>query len=74
LLGQWHVNSQQLRKLWFDTLMTVGYRLMFDIPPVLLQQQDALAEDSLTVKVTFTDYLTGQVFTDQKAIKPQSGE
>ncbi|GAI66166.1 unnamed protein product, partial [marine sediment metagenome] len=27
-------------------------------------------EEPLTVKVTFTDYLAGKVFTEQKVIKP----
>jgi hypothetical protein len=66
LLGAWHVDSEPLRKSWFDTLLSTNYRCMFDIP--------GAAEDlsrSLTVKVTFTDILTGRTFTDQRAIKPQ---
>jgi cell division protein FtsB len=70
LLGQWHVAPNELKKLWFDTVLTINYRLTFDVPGKI--DPDALVEDSLTVKVTFTDYLTGQVFNEQKAIKPAS--
>jgi outer membrane murein-binding lipoprotein Lpp len=68
LLGRWHVSWQQLKKLWFDTLMTTNYRLMFDTPKQI--DPEMLAHDSMTVKITFTDYLSGRTFTDQKAIKP----
>jgi len=66
LLGQWQVGPDQLKKLWFSTLMT-HYKLTFDIA-------DKIGEfkDPLTVKVTFTDYLTGKKFQEQKVIKPQS--
>lgn len=69
LLGQWHVAPGELKKLWFDTLLTINYRLVFDLPDTI--DPDALAQDSLTVKVTFTDYLTGRTLTEQKAIKAQ---
>ncbi len=69
LLGQWHVTPAELKKLWFDTLLTINYRLAFDLPAGI--EPDELAGDSLTVKVTFIDYLTGRVFTEQKALKPQ---
>ncbi len=74
LMGQWHVTAGELKKLWFDTLLTINYRLTFDIPDALLQQPDVLSAESLTVKTTFTDYLTGQTFSDQKVIKPQQAE
>jgi len=64
LLGQWHVGPDQLKKLWFATLMT-HYRLTFDVADKI----DKL-KDPLTVKVTFTDYLTGKVFQEQKVINP----
>lgn len=76
LLGQWHVTPGELKKLWFDTLLAINYRLAFDLPAGIAP--DALTGDSglghplrdLTVKVTFTDYLTGRVLTEQKVIKP----
>lgn len=66
MLGQWQVDPNDLRKLWYDTLVSANYRLTFDAPPEL----DVLAEP-LTVKVTFTDYLTGEIFRDQYAITPR---
>jgi len=64
LLAEWHVGPNQLKKLWFATLMT-HYKLTFDVA-------DKIGEfkDPLTVKVTFTDYLTGKVFQEQKVITP----
>lgn len=62
LLGQWHVKAQELHKMWFATLVTINYRLMFDRP------QAVPNERPLTVKVVFTDGLSGQVFTDQIVI------
>jgi len=64
LLGEWHVGPEQLKKLWFSTLMT-HYKLTFDVADKI----DKLKEP-LTVKVTFTHYLTGRVFKEQKVIKP----
>lgn len=64
-LGQWHVTAEQLRGLWFKTLLTVNYRLTFDVTDKVEN-----FKDPLTVTVTFTDYLTGKVFKEQKAIKP----
>ncbi len=67
LLGQWHVEPGELKKLWFATLVTINYRLTFDIADKVKS-----FDESLTVKVTFTDYLSGKVFKEQKVIKPQS--
>ncbi len=66
LLGQWEVLPRELHKLWFNTLTSTAYRLTFDVAttPEMLAQP-------LTVKSTFTDYLTGQVFTDQYVIQPR---
>ena len=65
MLGQWLVEPDQLRKLWFATLITINYRLTFDVA----DKVDNF-DEPLTVKVTFTDYLTGKVFEQQKVIKP----
>lgn len=67
LLGQWHVPAEKLAREWFDTLLSTNYRCMFDIAGKVTD-----FSESLTVKITFTDYLTGRTFTDQTAIKPQS--
>jgi hypothetical protein len=66
LLDQWQVEPDSLRHMWFDTLVSAGYRLVFDTPEKL----DILAHP-LTVKVTFTDYLTGEILRDQLAINPR---
>jgi hypothetical protein len=65
-LGQWHVTPSQLKKLWFATLITINYRLPFDVADKITGDEKALA-----VKVTFTDYPSGKVFEEQKIIKPR---
>ena len=67
LLGQWNVEPDELKKLWFATLITINYRLTFDIADKVKS-----FDEPLTVKITFTDYLSGKVFKEQKVIKPQS--
>ena len=67
MLGQWHVEPGELKKLWFATLITINYRLTFDIADKVKS-----FDEPLTVKVTFTDYLSGKVFKEQMVIKPQS--
>lgn len=64
-LGQWHVTPSELKELWFATLITINYRLTFDVADKITGDEEALI-----VKVTFTDYLTGKVFKEQKIIKP----
>jgi hypothetical protein len=65
LLEKWHVGPGRLEQSWSATLLAINYRLVFDVSDEL----DAV-EGPLTVKVTFTDYLTGKVFKEQKTIKP----
>lgn len=64
MLGQWKVEPDELKKLWFETLVSIYYRLTFDVSDAV----ESL-EEPPTVKVTFTDYLTGRVFNEQKVIK-----
>lgn len=66
VLGEWQVQPDQLRQLWVSALVA-DYRLPFDVSltPELLAQP-------LTVKVVFTDYLTGEIFRDQMVINPRS--
>ena len=66
LLGEWHVRPAELKKLWFSFLNT-NYRLTFDVSDKI-----ETYEGPLTVKVTFTDYLTGKVFEEQMKIEPQA--
>jgi len=65
LLAQWTVTSEELRKCWLTTLITMNYRLIFDVSDKVEQYQEPL-----TVKVTFTDYLSGKTFKEQRVIKP----
>jgi hypothetical protein len=67
LLGEWQVPPAELRKLWFDTLVSANYRLTFDAP----MSVQTLAQP-LTVQVTFTDCLRGETFTAQQLIKPRA--
>jgi hypothetical protein len=67
LLGEWQVSSEDLRKQWFSSLMTVNYRLRFP-----LQAQWADPALSLTVRVLFHDYLTGEELTSQSPVKPRT--
>jgi len=64
LLGQWKVEPEELKNLWFETLLSIYYRLTFDVTDIVEN-----LEEPPTVKVTFTDYLTGKVFNEQKVIK-----
>jgi len=66
LLAEWHIPPQELKKLWFATLITINYRLTFDVADKIENFQEPL-----TVKVIFTDLLTGKVFNEQRVIKPQ---
>ncbi len=66
LLGQWKIEPDELKELWFAGMVSVNYRLTFDIADKITE-----FEEPLTVKVTFTDYLAGKVFKDQRVIKPQ---
>jgi predicted nuclease with TOPRIM domain len=66
LLGEWHITPSELKELWFATLITINYRLTFDVAEKVTGE-----EESLVVKMTFTDYISGKVFKEQKVIKPR---
>ena len=65
LLAKWTVGPDELKKMWFATVMTENYRLVFDIAGIVKS-----FDQPYTVKMTFTDYVSGKVFTDQHVIKP----
>lgn len=65
MLGRWTVTPAELKEMWLATLITINYRLTFDVADKITGD-----EESLIVKVTFTDYLSGKVFKEQKIIKP----
>jgi hypothetical protein len=64
LLGEWNVEAKELKKLWMGMMMTNYYRISYKIPHLLNDKQK-----ELTIKVKFTDYLTGKIFTEQKVVK-----
>jgi len=66
LVRQWQIAPDELRGMWFDTLVSASYRLVLDAP----EELNTLA-NPLTVKVTFTDYLTGEIIRDQQTIDPR---
>ena len=63
-IGKWQVGLEELKKTWNNTLVA-NYRLTFDISGKI----DKLVEP-LTLKMIFTDYLTGKTFQGQKVIEP----
>ncbi|MBP8304657.1 MAG: hypothetical protein KBE04_11065 [Phycisphaerae bacterium] len=65
LLGAWHVEPPSLHGMWFATLVTINYRLVFDRPA------DAPLDRPLTIKVVFTEGLSGKVFTEQRVVQPR---
>ncbi|MBN1392363.1 MAG: hypothetical protein JW947_06120 [Sedimentisphaerales bacterium] len=65
-LGAWHVSPEKLKTFWYATVITINYRLAFDVGDIVTGE-----EKSLVVKVTFTDYLSGKVFKEQKIIRPR---
>jgi hypothetical protein len=65
LLGEWTVRPDKLKKLWFSAILGTNYRLTFDVADKVRQ-----FEGPLTVKVKFSDYLTGRTFEEQRVISP----
>ena len=65
-VGDWQVGAEELRKLWFSAIMGANYRLTFDVGGKVKDEAEPL-----TVKVAFTDLLTGKVFKEQHVIEPQ---
>ena len=65
VLGTWNITPKKLKKLWLNAFMKTHYRLTFDIVGKVTEP-----EKTLTVMVTFTDFLSGNVFEEQMLIKP----
>lgn len=63
-IGIWKVNSEELKKTWNNTLVS-NYRLSFDVSGSIEK-----FDEPLTLKVTFTDHLTGKVIKEQKVLEP----
>lgn len=65
LLAKWQIAPEDLTNLWVSTIMTNYYRLTFDTANLNLANRK-----ELTVKATFTDYLTGKTLRQQTTITP----
>ena len=63
MLKQWIIEPAELKKCWSATLMTYYYRLTFKVDDVVKGD-----ETELTIKAKFTDYLSGKVLEDQRAV------
>lgn len=63
LLKSWEIEPEELKKTWSGSLLTSYYKLQFDVSDILTGK-----EKDLTLKVQFTDYLTGKVLKAQKVI------
>jgi hypothetical protein len=64
-LAQWQVEPNELKTLWLGGMLSSSYRLSFDAAGIVEK-----LDRPLTVKVNFTDYLSGAVFTEQFIIRP----
>jgi hypothetical protein len=63
LLAEWAVSAEQLKTTWGHSLTGRYYRLTFALPEGMPNKPE-----DLTVKVEFTDYLTGRILTAQTPI------
>lgn len=64
-LTEWTVDPAELHQTWGGTIFRSYYRLPFAVTGVLSGQ-----EKELTIKVTFTDLLSGKVLSDQATVTP----
>ena len=64
-LAEWTLTPVEAQKLWGGNIFASYYRLPFPVTDILSGN-----EKELTVKVTFTDYLSGKVLGDQTTITP----
>ncbi len=62
-LGQWKIEPAELKKNWTSSFMSSSYKLQFDVGSLLKGD-----EKELTLKVRFTDYLSGKIFNSQIVI------
>lgn len=64
LLGQWEITPEELKAMWEGMGIVNCYRLKFDVSKLFSRNKE-----ELTVEVTFIDYITKEVFREQKVIK-----
>ncbi|MBN2182748.1 MAG: hypothetical protein JW715_12620 [Sedimentisphaerales bacterium] len=63
-LKTWKIEPDELRALWYATMLTINYRLTLDIADIVKD-----FDKPYTVKMKFTDYLSGKIFEAQRIIK-----
>ena len=61
-LGRWEFSTQEASKHWLGNALQYGF--IFELP-----WQTVPTGDQVTIRTTFTDELTGRVFTAQRAVK-----
>ncbi len=64
-LAQWQIEPNELKMLWLGGMLSSSYRLSFDAAGIADK-----FDKPLTVKVNFTDYLSGMTFTEEFIIRP----
>jgi hypothetical protein len=64
-LAQWRVEPNEIKTRWQSGMLSSCYRLSFDAAGIVDK-----FDKPLTVKVNFTDYLSGATFTEQFIIRP----
>ena len=65
LIGSWIVEPAKLKKSWSGSFMTSYYKLTFDVGAILTGKK----KEELTLKVEFTDYMSGKILKIQRVIK-----
>jgi cell division protein FtsB len=65
LIRQWNIGPEELQKTWITSMFTISYRLPFNVSKIVEN-----FDKPYTVKVKFTDYMSGRIFENQTVIKP----
>lgn len=60
MVGQWDISPEEISRMWMGTFMTGYYRILLDPDPSTLKKGRGY-----TIKVTFTEYISGSVFKQQ---------
>jgi hypothetical protein len=65
MIGQWDISPEELSEMWMGAFMTGYYRVLLDVDMAKLEEGKGY-----TIKVTFTEYITGKVFKQQMVRNP----
>jgi hypothetical protein len=63
LLAKWETGPDELKKMWYATVVNANFRLVFDATDII-----GSLKGPFTVKMTFTDYVSGKVYVEQKMV------